>query len=151
MAKNTLKLWTDGTRQAVLSNYRTKSANRKTGDMSQLSILTEDIKPTEAIKTRQDGLICGDCPLRHGKGCYVNPMANNAQWRAVQGADVSPFPSLDHHERDCVLALMAIPHLFPLTRWTRGLVASPIGRDTPTRGTRWTRTTPVSLWRLLMG
>ena len=94
MAKNTLKLWTDGTRQAVLSNYRTKSANRKTGDMAQLSILTEAIKPTEAIKQRKDGLICGDCPLRHGKGCYVNPMANNAQGRAVQGADVSPFPTL---------------------------------------------------------
>jgi hypothetical protein len=95
MHTTTYKLWTDGVRQAILSNVHTKSTNTKTGDMAQLSILQEAVKPTEGIKTRQDGLICGDCPLKHGKGCYVNPVSYNGTWRAVQGADVSPFPTLN--------------------------------------------------------
>ena len=95
MSKNTYKIWTDGNIQGLLSCVHTKSKNSKTGDMASLAILGVFIKPTDAIKTRQDGLYCGDCPLRHGKGCYVNPVAYNAIYKAGLGQEVQEFPTLD--------------------------------------------------------
>jgi len=60
------------------------SKNRKTGDMIQVWILPKDTLPTDALKTGEDALVCGDCPLRPalGGGCYVNVgQAPNAVWR----------------------------------------------------------------------
>jgi hypothetical protein len=51
------------------------SKNSKTGDMVQTWILRSDVKPTDAVKTREDESICGDCPHRHflSGACYVQP------------------------------------------------------------------------------
>lgn len=54
-----------------------QSANGKTGNMAQLWIIRQDMKPTEAIKTGCDSAVCGNCPLRGdgtgaGRACYVN-------------------------------------------------------------------------------
>jgi len=51
-----------------------ESKNKKTGNMVQISILCDNITPTEAIKSGQDESICGNCPHRHytGGACYVN-------------------------------------------------------------------------------
>lgn len=48
-----------------------KSLNTKTGNMPQVWILRQDMKPVDAVNTKQDDAICGNCPHR-GKVCYVN-------------------------------------------------------------------------------
>lgn len=57
-----------------------KSANIKTGNIPQISIMPKGIKPTDSIKTGQDKDVCGGCPLRpilfdpkkNDSPCYVN-------------------------------------------------------------------------------
>jgi len=50
------------------------SANSKTGDMIQTWILRSDMHPLEAIATKEDDSICGNCPHKQsiGGACYVN-------------------------------------------------------------------------------
>jgi len=73
----------------------TSSSNRKTSDMIQIWILTRNIKPTDAVRTGQDELICGDCSLRGqwseelqrmtGRACYVTVcQAPVAIWKKYQ-------------------------------------------------------------------
>lgn len=47
------------------------SENHKTGNMIQVYILDSTQHPVEAVKNGTDNVICGDCPLRSGNGCYV--------------------------------------------------------------------------------
>ena len=54
MSKSTRKIWTDGRVQAIMSNFRTPSANQKTCDMAQVTIIDANKKPTQAIKDRTD-------------------------------------------------------------------------------------------------
>lgn len=49
-----------------------KTSNRKTGDMVQVWILPDKLKPTEAVKCGLDEAVCGDCRHRLDKTCYVN-------------------------------------------------------------------------------
>jgi hypothetical protein len=79
-----MKIWSDGHRMATLSCLKTKSANTKTGDMVQLSVLPVRETATSAIKNKRDSLICGDCPLKASLGgpCYVNPVSYNAPQKA---------------------------------------------------------------------
>ena len=66
----------------IATGFKVKSNNIKTGDMIQTWILRQDMKPTEAVKTKQDVSVCGDCPHR-GTSCYVNVFqAPNNIWRA---------------------------------------------------------------------
>ena len=70
---NSIKIYEDGERFAALTH---KSANVKTGDMEQLTILPLE-SPEQAVKHGRDEVVCGDCPLRGktsgGSGvCYVN-------------------------------------------------------------------------------
>ena len=50
------------------------SNNRKTGDMVQVWILSEDTHPVQLSADKQDHVICGNCPHRQSLGgaCYVN-------------------------------------------------------------------------------
>lgn len=58
----------------------TGSKNRKTGDMGQVWILSQDMHPSEAQQTGRDISICGDCPIK--AGCYVVTATAPAQvWR----------------------------------------------------------------------
>jgi len=58
------------------------SQNSKTGAMIQLWILSQDVSPAEAVSCGSDYVVCGDCPLRGGHGCYVNVgQAPLAVWR----------------------------------------------------------------------
>lgn len=63
-----------------------KSSNRKTGDMIQVSFLAAEEEPHTACKLGKDRSVCGDCPQRpcNGGGCYVvtceGPLS---QYRAV--------------------------------------------------------------------
>lgn len=71
----------------------TKTSNRKTGDMSQVWILRDDVSPVDAIRTGQDASICGQCPHRgrlatggnSTRTCYVNVgQAPLSVWRAMR-------------------------------------------------------------------
>lgn len=53
---------------AILTGF---SANRKTGDMHQVFILAKNTPPVEAIKSKEEESVCGDCKHR-GTTCYVN-------------------------------------------------------------------------------
>lgn len=59
----------------IATGFRSKSQNPKTGDMIQTYIIRSDISPTQAIKTREDASICGNCKHRGffgaGRTCYV--------------------------------------------------------------------------------
>jgi len=53
------------------------SANDKTGDMIQVTIMRSDVDPTQALKDGLDVAVCGDCPHRSkasgGAGdCYTH-------------------------------------------------------------------------------
>lgn len=55
-----------------------ESTNRKTGNMVQTWILRQDLSPVDAIASRQDSSVCGDCVHRGDlltgaeRSCYVN-------------------------------------------------------------------------------
>lgn len=50
-----------------------KTDNRKTGDMSQIWFVLEDIHPVKAVASGIDAkTICKGCPFASGNGCYVN-------------------------------------------------------------------------------
>jgi len=117
-APSTRKIWTDGTVQAIMSNIRTPSANQKTGDMAQVTIIDANKKPTQAIKDRTDHTYCGDCPLRSGKGCYVNPVPYNSVYKAVDGAPVSDVPVLNKPVRYGAYGDPAYIPLERLDAWT---------------------------------
>ena len=59
----------DGAPIVAVLTYR--SRNGKTGPMTQLWIIRDDIHPLDARKTGADASICGDCRHRDG-ACYVN-------------------------------------------------------------------------------
>lgn len=67
---------------ALLTGIDNPSTNAKTGPMLQTWILRQDIKPSEAVKSKQDESICGSCPNRGGV-CYVLPFQGpNSIWDA---------------------------------------------------------------------
>jgi len=80
--KNSCKVWET---EETITAYTFRSENKKTGDMAQVSHLVKDRTPTKAVKDRVDGRICGDCPLKHGKICYVNLLGFNTLYRQVIG------------------------------------------------------------------
>lgn len=62
------------------------SANRKTGKMAQVWFLLRDLLPHLAVKEGYDRSVCGTCPLRSGRGCYVRteqaPLSIWRKWHA---------------------------------------------------------------------
>ena len=75
------------------------SKNDKTGNMSQVWIIREDVEPLDASKLGYDISICGHCVHRHyHKGaCYVNiGQAPNGVFRAYKRG-VYPFFDSEKH------------------------------------------------------
>lgn len=60
--------------QPIVAIAITHSGNSKTGDMVQTYIMRSDINPVHALKTGDDGSVCGRCKHRpvFGGKCYVN-------------------------------------------------------------------------------
>ena len=61
----------------IVTGFKRKSSNRKTGEMLQSYILRRDVDPLETIRLGLDGGICGECRHRSRAGggdgsCYVN-------------------------------------------------------------------------------
>lgn len=79
----------------VIANTFKRSANKKTGPMIQTWIMRSDMHPNDALKTKQDYSVCGDCKHRgvynpvtdktEKRTCYVNVMHGVASvWRAYK-------------------------------------------------------------------
>ena len=90
--KNSVVAYRDGDRFASVTY---KSANVKTGDMAQLTILARGADPVTASQNGLDANVCGDCIFRTIPGvrkrmCYVNlAHAPLAIYRAVSRAPVT--------------------------------------------------------------
>lgn len=97
----------DGGPIVVVANAFKRSANHKTGKMIQVWILREDVHPQDAVLTRADESICGDCIHRAkeisddgvramGGSCYVNLMYGPfAIWRAYKRGTYKSFEISD--------------------------------------------------------
>jgi len=83
--KNTIKVF-ENTKRIIAWTH--KSWNAKTGDMAQVTILAASMRPTDAIKSGHDTENCGDCPLKGGKVCYVNPVFTNSTYHAIASEPV---------------------------------------------------------------
>ena len=68
----------------IMTGVKAPSHNEKTGAMAQTYILRQDIAPGEAVKSKEDVSICGDCPHR-GTSCYVNvAQGPTSVWRTYK-------------------------------------------------------------------
>ena len=56
----------------IVNRIHTKATNAKTGAMVQSFIIRTDMKPNEALKSKQDHAVCGCCPYAGANGCYVS-------------------------------------------------------------------------------
>lgn len=65
-------LFDGGTYNPIVVLLKYDSDNVKTGNMSQIYIIRNDMKPSYALKTGNDDLICGECIHRVEGTCYVN-------------------------------------------------------------------------------
>lgn len=61
--------------QPIVGIVTLSTKNVKTGDMPQLWIIREDVSPTDAVKSKKDTSVCGNCIHKHNNGgaCYVQP------------------------------------------------------------------------------
>lgn len=106
------------------------SKNGKTGEMVQVFILADNVKPHEAVFNGQDAAICGDCPHRYVDGagtCYVNPVHGpDGVMRAVVAGSyqqVAPEQAADMLEGRYVrLGAYGDPAAVPLCVWDALLV-----------------------------
>lgn len=103
-----------------------KSSNRKTGAMSQVYILRDDIAPLAALANGDDAAICGDCPHRrkwdsskaaYVRSCYVNVgQSVSSVYRAyLRGA----YPDASKFSPDMLRKLVRryVPHSKLRIRW----------------------------------
>ena len=56
---------------AIATGFNGNSNEKIGNNVVQVWIMRSDIRPSEAVSTKQDRSICGSCPLR-GETCYVN-------------------------------------------------------------------------------
>ena len=100
MIKNSVPIYRDGSVLATVTGLKNKSANIKTGDQLQLSVLVEKIDPVSAMKTGADRANCGDCKrsskANGGDGsCYVTTCQMPlAVYRSTVGMPTVPDPTL---------------------------------------------------------
>lgn len=124
---NSTKIYQDSERFAALTQ---KSTNVKTGDMEQLAILSASESPEKAVKSGQDTVVCGDCPLRSkssgGSGlCYVNTGQGPREvYKAIKLQPVTmPKPStkpirLGSYGDPALLPFRLVRRLTKGRRWT---------------------------------
>ena len=105
----------------LLTGLELPSQNRKTGPVVQSYIVRSDITPLEAVKTRLDCAICGNCAFRKDV-CYVDMRPINNIWRVYKRGG---YPRLTKtmlarvHRRRKVLRLGSYgdPAAVPLKVW----------------------------------
>ena len=65
-------LFEGGKYNPIVILFKYDSDNEKTGNMGQIYIIRSDMLPSEALKTGNDYIICGDCIHSKQGTCYVN-------------------------------------------------------------------------------
>ena len=105
----------------IATGLERKSENSKTGDMVQTWILVKNEKPTDALKSGRDEIVCGDCPLRgiNGKerACYVNlGFGPNNVWHKFRAGGYSTFNLDAFRDRFIRFGSYGEPTLIPLKR-----------------------------------
>jgi hypothetical protein len=109
----------------VATGLARNSKNGKTGEMVQVFILADNVKPQTAVFNGQDDAVCGDCPHRYIDGagtCYVNPVHGPAGvMRAVVNGS---YPTMTPTEAAPLLAGRVVrlgaygdPAAVPLCVW----------------------------------
>lgn len=92
-------IWEDFPRVAIAV---LNSTNAKTGNMIQVYILDSTQHPGKAVQNGTDDVICGDCPLRAGQGCYVTVFQGPATvWKQYQS---NKYPLFDRSNTEHVNA-----------------------------------------------
>lgn len=75
------------TGRPIVAVALTASTNRKTGNMVQTYILSDEADPVSAARSGQDEAVCGDCKHRpaNGGACYVTLIHGpSSVWRGLQ-------------------------------------------------------------------
>lgn len=123
----------DGAEIVVIATGLKGSANRKTGNQVQVSILRADMLPTDALKGA-DSSICGDCQHRPAKvaerraaglpvsRCYINVgQWVQGVWRAFERGSYAEIPMGDIADlfsgRDVRLGAYGDPAAAPFGLW----------------------------------
>jgi hypothetical protein len=93
--RNSVKVWQNDTVFCAVTGFTRPSANIKTGDMLQTTILSPSISPTDAKHSGGDSEYCGGennpCPMH--EVCYVLEFQMPEQvWRAVHANKPEPLP-----------------------------------------------------------
>lgn len=102
---------------AIATGIRDVSSNRKTGDMIQVWILPQRVKPHVAFRTGYSEAVCGDCPLQNG-ACYVDvAKAPLAIWKAYKRGSYSQFQVGDLQGRDIRFGAFGDPAAVPTWVW----------------------------------
>ena len=108
-----------------------RSANVKTGDMSQSYILRKDRSPVKAVKDGSDKANCGNCPHRRKwvaalrkwvRSCYVNVgQAPLAVWNAWRAGKYPRYVPAEHGAqftgRSLRIGSYGDPALVPVSVW----------------------------------
>jgi hypothetical protein len=98
--KNSIPIYRTDTIVATVTGIHRPSANDKTGDMLQMSILVRKYSPMDSLRKGKDSIVCGDCihssKANGGEGdCYVRvEQMPTAVWQSVKGhliPNVSPM------------------------------------------------------------
>lgn len=82
------------------TGFHNRTSNRKTGDMVQTWILKSDMRPHEAVKTKQDYSVCGDCKHR-GTSCYV--LTHQAPTNIYKAYKAGKYTKLDEAQYKALL------------------------------------------------
>lgn len=84
-------LFDGGTYNPIVILLGYDSDNVKTGNMSQITIIRNDMLPSEALKTGNDDLICGTC-IHRNTTCYVNvPFGVNSTYKSWLRGNYQPL------------------------------------------------------------
>jgi hypothetical protein len=145
----------DGAPIVVLAVYRTKGANAKTGAMVQTYIMRSDLSPMEAIRSRADESVCGDCIHRGAGGeygtrsCYVNiGQGPRAAWDAYsRGRYVAGDPVELGRGRMVRIGTYGDPAAVPVAVWS-ALVSQATGHTGYTH--QWRKPVAAPLRGLVM-
>lgn len=109
----------------IATGFKTKSRNRKTGNVIQTYIFCQEQHPYEAWQNGIDEAVCGDCPHRgkeSGKrSCYVNLTQSLSKvWQAYKNGSYEylPLSEMDiFHDKIVRAGAFGEPTAVPLHIW----------------------------------
>lgn len=109
----------------IVTGFRIKSHNDKTGNMLQSWILCKNISPIEAVATNKDKAICGTCKLKKMRACYVNLVREPKHvWEAYKRGNYPKFDdSMLEYFKDRTIRIGSYgdPCCLPIEVWQKVL------------------------------